>query len=321
MLNAYSAFPARFRRLRVQLSLMLALLPVSAFACTPMNPDAQPPYVSAQSADKRFELRISNALPSHPDTRPSGMYKTDDLDHPLWKLDGTDNAWHFAYIFVSSDGVHVARLQPNTYSSESEALAIFEQGRLVRSYRLRELVTTTHGLHEYFLPCGSLPSFGWLGKVVMDDAKGELRVSTATGEEHEIDIVTGRIEHSSRNADYQPDADTVIQFEPGGRTIRLNHPEPISGTALPAGTEVSLSWTVYGVYPGVPMLLSRPKILRALLHQPVGWKGRILMPGTALALRNRHLIEEKNPERIREWEESPDEYADMVIVSVSPPRD
>ena len=79
---------------------------------------------------ERNELR--NIFPA------SGMYLNDVSRTPLWTVD-----WYADSVIVFSDGVHIARWEPWAGSLSDEALAFFENGKELRSYRISDLADTT----------------------------------------------------------------------------------------------------------------------------------------------------------------------------------
>src|SRR5262249_28255328 len=72
----------------------------------------------------------------------SGMYRNDGSAEPLWTVD-----WYAHSVELTPDGVHLIRLGPwawlrddKTPDLDVEAVSFFASGRLLRTYRVGELV-------------------------------------------------------------------------------------------------------------------------------------------------------------------------------------
>src|SRR2546428_329551 len=65
----------------------------------------------------------------------SGLYRNDGSTEPLWTVD-----WYAHGVEVASDGVHLIRHGPWASSTDQEAISFFANGKLLRTYLIRELV-------------------------------------------------------------------------------------------------------------------------------------------------------------------------------------
>lgn len=75
----------------------------------------------------------------------SGLYRNDGSLDPIWTVD-----WHAFSVDVSSDGRHLTRWGPwpGRGNYEELALAFYEDGQEVRSYRVEDLVAKPGSLPE-----------------------------------------------------------------------------------------------------------------------------------------------------------------------------
>jgi len=117
----------------------------------------------------------------------SGLYTNDGSTKPLWEISEYSNK-----VFVSSDGVHLVRpaFWPSPYSDE--ALSFYENGKVVRSYRVKDLVD-----FPWFLP-GGHGHFDWKRNITFDDQNGKLIVDTPHLDHYVFDLKTGNIVSARR---------------------------------------------------------------------------------------------------------------------------
>jgi LPXTG-motif cell wall-anchored protein len=111
--------------------------------------------------------------------KQSGLYRNDGSDIPIWTLD-----WYSHSIEIASDGVHLIRkhtgpsydrndTSPRRY--EQEALSFFANGKLLRTYRIDEIVSNPTSLPH------SVSHFQWFARDELDDAKLHYKVWTIEG--------------------------------------------------------------------------------------------------------------------------------------------
>lgn len=201
MQNDYFARHGLARHWFVMVLLACALLSSrQAAACSTVNTDLLPPYFTYLSLDGRFQFRIIDRMARHPGTRPTGMYRSNDLEHPLWTVDWSDA------VQVANDGVHVVRMYAAS-SIDDPAFALYERDRPLSTFRVKDLVTTNVGLDipvqpgPLFMNCGGgIVPLRWLKDMEFDDQRGLLVITTVTGDEIDIDLTSGRIVRRSRVA-------------------------------------------------------------------------------------------------------------------------
>ena len=126
----------------------------------------------------------------------SGMYRNDGSAEPLWTVD-----WYNSSIVPTSDGVHVIRHGPNWAPDhreplgpalENEALSFFANGQLLRTYKVKELVTNPSTLPR------SVSHFHWRAEGNLDDDRMEYALATQDGNKFVFDVRTGAIKSESR---------------------------------------------------------------------------------------------------------------------------
>jgi hypothetical protein len=119
----------------------------------------------------------------------SGLYRNDGSTEPLWTVD-----WYAFHTIVASDGVHLIRYGNWTSSYDKEAIAFFANGKLLRTYRINQLVDI-----PILLP-HSVSHFDWLKSDAFDDASLEFSLTTYDGNRIVFDARTGEIISSIRPA-------------------------------------------------------------------------------------------------------------------------
>lgn len=144
----------------------------------PMPAEAEAQFAGT-AADSIRALRLRYAR--------SGLYANDGSAAPLWTVD-----WYAAGIDVSSDGVHLIRHGPWASATSDEALSFFADGRLLRSYRISELVDNERHLRH------TVSHFFWEEESRFDDARSEYALTTVDGNRFVFDVRTGAIVSESR---------------------------------------------------------------------------------------------------------------------------
>ncbi|HJZ56558.1 MAG TPA: hypothetical protein VKE74_16450, partial [Gemmataceae bacterium] len=123
----------------------------------------------------------------------SGMYRNDGSTEPLWTVD-----WYAYGVHLTSDGVHLirpggwGRLRADmTPDFDSEAVSFFANGRLLRTYRIGELVDDLDPFER------SASHFRWQqeGRVGGEFA---YTITTLDGNRFVFDVRTGEIVSESR---------------------------------------------------------------------------------------------------------------------------
>jgi hypothetical protein len=128
----------------------------------------------------------------------SGLHRSDGSPEPLWTVD-----WYAHAVEVASDEVHLIRHglwavlprdrdAPLGSALDQEALSFFANGRLLRTYRIGELVDDTDLLPR------SVSHFRWLDEGRLDDARSEYTLTTLDGNRFVFELHAGKIVSESR---------------------------------------------------------------------------------------------------------------------------
>lgn len=124
------------------------------------------------------------------------MYRNDGTVDPVWTVD-----WYAHAVEAAADGVHfvrygpwpgVARDAPLGAALDTEAVSFFANGRLLRTYSIRELVDKPDRLPR------SVSHFQWLDKGQFDHVRSEQTITTLDGNQFVFDARTGAIVSESR---------------------------------------------------------------------------------------------------------------------------
>jgi hypothetical protein len=123
----------------------------------------------------------------------SGMYRNDGSTDPLWTVD-----WYAYGVDLTPDGVHLIRpgpwarlLDDRTPDLDCEAVSFFANGRLIRTYHIRELVDDPGRFKR------SVSHFSWReeGRV---SGEFEYTITTRDGNRFVFDIRTGAVVSEAR---------------------------------------------------------------------------------------------------------------------------
>jgi len=117
----------------------------------------------------------------------SGLYKNDESNSPLWTVD-----WYSFSVEISSDGKHLIRNGPWARTSDQEAVSFFNNGKLLRTYKINELVDFP------FLMPASVSHFRWSYEKTLDEQNNIYSIATLHGELYKFDIKSGDIISSIR---------------------------------------------------------------------------------------------------------------------------
>src|SRR5258708_2997031 len=117
----------------------------------------------------------------------SGLYLNDESTTLLWTVD-----WYAYAIILPSDGVHLVRQGPWASQRHDEALSFCANGKVIKSYRVADLVDFT-----WLLP-HSVSHFRWSNEMALDDEGQALALSTLDRSTYVFDTKTGKILSSSR---------------------------------------------------------------------------------------------------------------------------
>jgi hypothetical protein len=117
----------------------------------------------------------------------SGLYRNDGSKPPLWTVD-----WYKRRVEPLSDGIHLVRLSFGLEAPDSEAVAFFSRGVLLRSYLISELVSAPE------LMWNSSPPYLWKSSERLHDAARQYEIRTRHSECYLFDITTGDIVYAFR---------------------------------------------------------------------------------------------------------------------------
>jgi hypothetical protein len=122
----------------------------------------------------------------------SGMYRTGEIE-PLWTVD-----WYAHGVHLTADGVHLIRpgpwasLRPDRSPDlECDAVSFYAGGRLLRTYRVAELIDNPRRL----APSASHYSWQTEGRF---SGEFEYTIETADGNRFVFDVRTGNVVTASR---------------------------------------------------------------------------------------------------------------------------
>jgi len=160
------------------------------------------------SSDGSVDLYDSEKYPE------SGLYLNDGSAAPLWTVD-----W-CGYVLLPSDGIHIVRKGPWARTREGysvEAITFFADGKLLKSYRVCDLVTipwllqhsSSHyewqrlipaeeGAQSFSIQFLNGGSYSAGSGVVFDESAHTMRIATLQGDTYLFDVNTGEILSSAR---------------------------------------------------------------------------------------------------------------------------
>lgn len=113
----------------------------------------------------------------------SGIYPNDGSTTPRWTVD-----WYSHGVQLASDGIHLVRPGAWTSSTNGEAFALFANGKLVRSYRIADLVDA-----RFMLGRTGGGRVVWLDGSSIDDVASHYIVSTRDGNSFVFNLATGEV--------------------------------------------------------------------------------------------------------------------------------
>jgi hypothetical protein len=112
----------------------------------------------------------------------SGLYRNNGFSIPEWTVD-----WYAFQVFVSSDGRHLVRMGPWPTHPEEFALAFYDRGKDIQSYKISELVKDFSKLPH------SVSHFQWSKQIDFNDQAGTLTIVTFDDQEYLFDVRSGTI--------------------------------------------------------------------------------------------------------------------------------
>jgi hypothetical protein len=138
-------------------------------------------YIFIMLADSQKETISSSGKPY----LYSGLYRNDGSTKPLWTV-----KWYKYGVIISSDGKYLITLGSNLMrDGNDEALAFYENGKLLKRYTVSELILST----RIMPPTAS--HFLWRkdSTLKFDDKKGELSINTYYFNKYVFNVRTGEI--------------------------------------------------------------------------------------------------------------------------------
>jgi hypothetical protein len=131
----------------------------------------------------------------------SGLYRK-GTEEVMWTVN-----WYAFEVYVANDGQHIVRIGPWSSSVEDEAFSVIYRGDVVKTYFVKDLITSVDNLPH------TASHFEWLRKAVIDDKSKSLVVSTEEGQEYVISLETGTITKTTggRASDFNRDSELSNQ--------------------------------------------------------------------------------------------------------------
>lgn len=169
---------------------------LSALADTPSTPCSY----KVESANKEFvavvlapqEARERECLSQGPEKKkeadelrknyPSGGVYSRVSAQPKWTFD-----WWASTVHLANDGRHLVREGPWASEPTDEAVSFFEDGKLLKTYQVNELVSDMSKVRR------SVSHFEWENGFVLDDASQTLTISTLERKRLKFDLATGEL--------------------------------------------------------------------------------------------------------------------------------
>jgi hypothetical protein len=112
----------------------------------------------------------------------SGLYRNDGTPVPLWTVD-----WYAYAVEIYSDGVHLIRHGPWASRMTDEAITFFAQSRLIKKYRVSDLVKDRRKLER------TVSHFNWSIDSRLDDDALRYTLITVDHRCYVFDATTGEI--------------------------------------------------------------------------------------------------------------------------------
>jgi len=171
--------------------LILILVFLSCFSPALADRPAAPKHYKKLSGNGRYVFVMLSPRPDEvfENYEMSGLYVNDGSEAPLWKIH-----WYAFVVKVASDGKHLVRLGPWAASDDQEAVSFFANGYLIRTYKIKELVSFP------FLMPHSASHFRWRAGEKLYDEKRLFSITTLHGDHYVFDITTGEIISSFRSS-------------------------------------------------------------------------------------------------------------------------
>jgi hypothetical protein len=114
----------------------------------------------------------------------SGLYEFDETEEAIWTVD-----WYAFEVDISPDGKHLVRWGPwpSIDGYDELALEFYENGVLLRSYRVSDLVAAPQKLPR------TVSHLSWKAESEFNAEERELYLRTENDEEYRFDVTTGDV--------------------------------------------------------------------------------------------------------------------------------
>jgi hypothetical protein len=144
----------------------------------------------------------------------SGLYEADETENALWTVD-----WYASEVDITPDGKHLVRWGPwpSVEDYDELALEFHENGVLLRSYRVSDLVAVPQKLPR------TVSHLSWKAESEFNAEERELYLRTENDEEYRFDVTTGDVieERGPINVPLCPMIGGIVVLGPaGGLLIR-----------------------------------------------------------------------------------------------------
>ncbi|OPY01258.1 MAG: hypothetical protein A4E60_01800 [Syntrophorhabdus sp. PtaB.Bin047] len=173
--------------------LVLQLIVLSLALCVPASADtpAPPRDYAKETEDGQYifimlappERWVSKDAELRKTYKTSGLYRNDGSTTPLWTV-----YWYSFSVYPSSDGRHIVRMGPWASSVDQLALAFYEDGKELKSYRIRDLVKNQLKLKH------TVSHFFWQKELKFNDKENTILIKTHDDQTYLFSVKTGEIQ-------------------------------------------------------------------------------------------------------------------------------
>lgn len=206
--------------------ILFLLIPFTAKAERVNSTDNPPPNYKVVSADNKYVFVMQSYLSNFKNYEKNGMYLNYGSTTPLWTVD-----WYANQVFIPNDGRYIVRKgDPASmeYGYYDEAISFFEDGKLIKTYYVSDLVDFpwalpriplefTFGHYKWMKPIELNYEWGktstgvkkFVSKdewyegnqgVTFDEKSQTIKLETALGDEYIFNYTTGEMLSAKRPA-------------------------------------------------------------------------------------------------------------------------
>jgi hypothetical protein len=116
--------------------------------------------------------------------KSSGVYENGDPNKALWTF---DEDWWLGGSYLANDGSHIVRMSIFGRDPSVTAFTIYKDGKVVRSYKVNELVRDNSAISY------TTSMIQWSKSLSIDDKNSTFNVETRDGISYSIDLSTGEV--------------------------------------------------------------------------------------------------------------------------------